>query len=355
MTGENEKQFLDALDEHWDDYRKQLKSGRQEISEDSIHDLRVAARRFLAMLNILRSLDSHPHVKQVRRFLKKQLNQLDDLRDAHVMLAETTQKVQELPQLAPFEGYLVARCNDLAQAAGRHINNTKPSDLKPRVKPLRKVAQKHSDDEDLLAELLQAVDQAHARTLERFGELNDSDPATIHHVRIAFKNFRYMVETIQPFLQGYPAGYLERMHDYQDAMGKVHDTTVYLDRLHEFEESVPTPPRGAPPAFDSKPVEAYYRKRLDDLIRAYFERKDELHQYWRAASYRPFPWEKSHDRIHRSSRNRRGAGPQPQRRTRQPAASNAGGAQEDAPDRARAEGAGITDRPDRDQPVPPGG
>ncbi len=350
-----QEDFLGTFDERWDDYRKQFKAARSDISEDSIHDLRVAARRSLALLDILRSLAAHAHARQLRRFLKGQLDQLDELRDAQVMLADTAQTMEKLPQLVPFEAYLMARLKDLGGRARKHIRSSKPSDLKERVKTVRSVAKKHADDEDLLDKLLSAVDKAHARVVKRFGKLNQNDPATIHRVRVAFKNFRYMIETIQPLLKGYPTDYLDRMHDYQDAMGRVHDTTVFLDRLHEFEQSLPKLKQGAPPAFDRKPIEAYYRKRLDDLIQAYFERKDEFNTFWRAAPDQPFPWEKSHDSVHRASRNRRPTEQHQQRRTRQPAASDRQGAEEVPAGGARSQAAGSTDRPRPDQPVPPGG
>jgi len=355
MTAESQKDFLGALDGHWDNYRRQFKAGRQEISEESIHDLRVAARRLLAQLSILRCLDVHPRVMKIQRFLKRQLDQLDQLRDAQVLLADTTQGMESLPQLAPFQAYLLARSSDLADAARKDLGASRPSDLEKRVKEIRRVAKKHSKDKNLLDQLLRAVDQAHSKTGQMFGKLNANDPVTIHHVRIAFKKFRYMIETIQPLLRDYPEAHLDRMHDYQDAMGRVHDMSVFLDRLHEYEASLPTPQHGDASAFDSKPIEAYYRKRLDDLIRVYFERKDEFNIFWRAASDQPFPWEKSHDSVHRASRNRRTTEQQQQRRRRQPAASDRRRAQKDAPDRARAEGTGSEDRPDPDQSVPPGG
>lgn len=355
MNGKDQKDFLGALDENWNDYRKQFKAGRQDITEETIHDLRVAARRLLALSYILGSVDPHPRVKKIRRFLKKQLDELDELRDAQVMLAEATEGVESLPQLAPFQAYLLARSIDLSASARKDIRASRPSDLKPRVDTMRKVAKKHASDADLLDHLLRAVDEAHARTIQRLGELNAGDPATIHRVRIAFKRFRYMIETIQPFLTGFPDSYLDRMHDYQDAMGKVHDTSIFLDRLHDFETSLPKRRQGGTPGFDAKPIEASYRQRLDELVRAYFERKDEFHTFWRPAPDQPFPWEKSHDSVHRPPRNRRTTGQQQQRRTRQPAASNRRRAQKDAPDRAGAEGAGDADRPDTDQSVPAGG
>ncbi len=301
---DNSEPFLDAFDQHWDDYRKQFKSARKELSAGSVHDLRVAARRFLSLLGILRGLDTHPRAKKLRRLVKKQLNQLDQLRDTQVMLDEVSGRLHTLPQLRLFQGYLQGQMEGLQREARKDIRSSKPSDLKPRLKKVRAVAKEHSDDTKLLEHLEQAVDEAHGRTIRAFGDLNSQDPVTIHHVRVAFKKFRYMIETIQPLLAGYPADCLERMHDYQDSMGRVHDLTVLLDRIRAFQQALPETAPEAASAFDAAPVEAYYRQRRRELIRAYFDRKDEFNMFWRAAPDRPFPWEQNHEPVHRTPRDR---------------------------------------------------
>ncbi len=355
MTDDPQQDFLSAFDDHWDDYRKQLKAARHEISEDSIHDLRVSARRMQALSGIIRGLDAHPRVKKLRRFIRKQLNELDDLRDTQVMVQEAQQRVASVPQLAPFSAYLQVRSGDLAGTAQKDLRKSQPSVLKPRIKKIRKVVKKHSDDSDLVERLLEAVDKAHRKTRGRFDKLDANDPNTVHRVRIAFKEFRYMVEVVQPFLPGYPEDYPGKMHDYQDAMGKVHDTTVLLEALKEYKQDRQQRGTSQPPEFHAEPVKVYYRERLTDLIRSYFQRKDELFGFWRAAPDQPFPWEKSHDSVHRTTRNRRAKGPNQQRGAGQPAASHRRRAQKVPADRAGAGGSGNSDRPDTDQSVPTGG
>ncbi len=352
MTDDSEHDFLSAFDEHCDHYRKQLKVGRQEVTEDSIHDLRVAARRMQALLGIVRTLDSRPRVKKMQRFLRKQLDQLDDLRDTQVMMQEADSNVGSLPQLIPFREYLQERSADLARAGEKHLHKTKPSDLQERVKKIRKVIKRHSNDEGLVERLLQAVDGANATVLARFGKLDAGDPNTVHRVRIAFKKFRYMTEIVQPFLPDYPADLPDKMHDYQDLMGKVHDTGVFLDTLRQFELDLKQ--RGQDEDVDLKPVEVFFRTRLADLILNYFQRKEELHSFWRGTPDQPFPWEKSHDSVHRTTRNRRAAKSGQQRGAGQPATAHRGRTKEVSQDRAGAGQPGDKDRPDIDQSVPTG-
>jgi CHAD domain-containing protein len=355
MTSEQEQDFLGAVDQHWEEYRKQFKSGRRAISEESIHDLRVAAREFQALLRILQALDAHPRVKKIRRFLSKQLDQLNEVHDAQVMLQEANQRMESLPQLGPFRDYLQAGAKKLARSARKDIGRSKPSDLKERVKRVRKVARKHSDDQQLVEHLLQVVDDAYAKTNEALTEIKAADPATIHKVRIAFKEFRYMIETIRPFLPDYPESYPDRMHDYQDAMGNVRDATVFLDKLKEFEQDLQQRGHGQAPAFDSKSIQLFYQQRLEEMIQAYFQRRGELNSFWRAAPDLPFPWENNHEPVHRAPRNRRATGQQQQRRRGQPATTNRRRPKEVPDGGAGAEPTGDSDRPDTDQSLPAGG
>ena len=159
MTADNDHVLLDAFDEHWADFRQQFKQGRRETTEESIHDLRVAARRMQALLGIVRALDARPRLRKMRRFLSEQLDELDALRDTQVMVQETEQTVNELPQLLILRQYLQDRSDDLARDARKDLRKVKPSDLQPRGKKIRKVVKRHSDEDEFVEEVLQAVDK----------------------------------------------------------------------------------------------------------------------------------------------------------------------------------------------------
>lgn len=354
MTSDNERDLLASFDERWDNYRKQFKASRREISEDAVHDLRVSARRMQAMLGIARKLDARPRVKKLERFLRKQLDELDGLRDTHVLVQEANQNIGSLPHLIPFRDHLEERSQELARSGRKDLQKHKPSDFGKRIRKIRKVVKQHSKDPDIVEQLFQAVDEAYAKVGTRFGKLDAGEQNTIHRMRIAFKKLRYMIEAVQPFLPHYPEGHLDKMHDYQDAMGKVHDTAVFLDALQDFELHLQQQDPDKAEDTDLKPAEQFFRTRLAELILGYFQRKDELYTFWRAAPNQPFPWENSHDALHRTARNRRRSGSQQQRATGQPAAAHRRGTKEVREDRAGAGQHGNADRPDTDQSVPTG-
>src|SRR5215211_501085 len=98
--------LLEALDERWKNYRAELKRCRAEFSNEAVHDLRVAARRMLAIIRLLNSISPRPRLQKLNRAFKDQLDEFDDLRDTQVILAEISETLQELPPLQEFQDYL---------------------------------------------------------------------------------------------------------------------------------------------------------------------------------------------------------------------------------------------------------
>src|SRR5687767_12035861 len=95
--------LLEALDKRWKKYRAELKRCRAEFSNEAVHDLRVAARRMLALIQLLNSIAPRPHLQKLNRAFKNQLDEFDDLRDTQVILAEISETIKELPQLQKFQ------------------------------------------------------------------------------------------------------------------------------------------------------------------------------------------------------------------------------------------------------------
>lgn len=336
-----------SFDERWKKYRAQWKVCKREFSEEAVHDLRVATRRLLAVLDLLRALDPHPRIQKTRRALKNQLDELDDLRDVQVMLVDASEAVANFPELKPFEKWLLDREKRLLRKARKQIAESKSSDLEKRAEKIHASIQDNAKGKRFQARLLEAVDDAFLRATQAYGQVDASQSATIHRLRIVFKKFRYLVEIIHPFLKHHPDSHLERMHEYQSKMGLIQDVEIFLTALKEFGEGT---------ASDSalEAARRYFEKRLAESLSAYLDAKDEMLAFWRAEPDEPFPWEKKNVPVHRSSRNRRGGGNARLRR-RQPADTDGQRAQENGENRAGIEGTGGEAGSDPDQPVPASG
>lgn len=276
--------LLVSLNTRWDKYQTELKTCRREFSEEVVHDFRVATRRLLSSLDLVRAVIPDPGIKKTRSALKDQLDSLDDLRDVQVLLADISEIIHQLPVIKPFQKYLQNKEKKLIRAAHKEIKSIKTETLSKRIKKINQTIETFKQA-DLDSSIFSAVDEAYAVVNQRYVLVDPDQPATIHRLRISFKKFRYMVEAIYPFLQNSPADYLKRMHNYQAAMGDIQDMEVAMQELADFGEL-------APADYDLEAVRSYYKERHALALSQYIEDKGEVFTFWRAAPDQPFPKEK---------------------------------------------------------------
>lgn len=274
--------LLEALDQRWKNYRAELKRCRAEFSNEAVHDLRVAARRMLAFIQLMNSISPRPRLQKLSRSFKDQLDQFDDLRDTQVILAEISETIQELPQLQGFQEHLRSVEKKLLKTLRKRLRVIDLFEVSKRVRRMRESLKGDSSGE-LALQTLRAVDDAFQITRRRRSWVNPVQAASIHRVRIAFKAFRYMVEIVYPLLQGFPPGNFQRMHDYQSLMGEIQDVEVIMQRLADAPVQVSS--------FDPEPVREYYERCHARAVSAYLEHMDQLDTFWRLTPDQPFPWE----------------------------------------------------------------
>jgi CHAD domain-containing protein len=280
------ERFLATFQERWDKFNLELTNCRAEFSEAAVHDLRVATRRLVACLDLARALDPHPRLQKMRRALKDQIDELDNLRDYQVMLAELAEAAESHPELTPLHDHLFASEQRLLRKARKQIKGLKLPTLKKRFEKIRASLEERLARPEAETELLQAVDQAYETATKRYVQIDAAHPASIHRLRLAFKKFRYRVEIIHPALPDFPADLLKRMHDYQSLMGEVQDAASFLNLLEETVEETSS--------FDPEPARRYFEGLRAERTSAYLDDKGELLVFWRATPEGPFPWQASH-------------------------------------------------------------
>lgn len=352
MTQTAVKHLEMAFVQRWQDYRARFKACRSQPSEMAVHDLRVAARRLLGALDIIRALKPRPRGRKIRTRVKSVLDALDDLRDVQVMLLELSKTPESIAQPTSFVEQLQRREKRLLRRADKQFESSRPSAIRKRARKIRATLQKRSQGQEGTA--LAAVDQLFRKAAATAAQVKEPDPVSVHQARIAFKKFRYAAEIVEPFLPSYPSDQFSRMHAYQSRLGDIRDMDILLAALQEFDRKLP-PPLPAAPAFQSEGVRAAYQQRRAALVAGYREAQGTLASFWRLAPDQPFPWELNNDSLHHPPRDRGSARPAGSRRRRQPAAADQQGPQQDVPHREGTEGIRGGDRPDRDQPISAGG
>jgi CHAD domain-containing protein len=276
--------LLDSLNTRWHQYKAELKNCRREFSEEAVHDFRVATRRLLSLLSLLRMVMQDPAIQKTRRILKDQLDNLDDLRDTQVLLSDISEVVHETPAIQPFQKYLQGREKKLMRVARKEIKSLKTAGLSKRIRKLKQTVEALKQA-DLGVSIFSAVDEAYAVVNQRYALIDPNQPATIHRARISFKKFRYMIEVIYPSFENFSSDYLKRMHNYQTIMGDIQDVEAALQKLSDFEKH-------APAGYAPEPIRSYYKKNHTLAISRYIKDKGEVINFWRSAPDQPFPQEK---------------------------------------------------------------
>lgn len=275
--------LIDSLDNQRTAYRERLKLCRAEFSRKAVHDLRTSIRHLLAALDVIAFVTSASQIEKLSGRLKEQLDDFSSLRDIQVMLDTVSKDMPVFPELEPFQTYLEKREKRKKRSDEKHIQNIKSGGVEKRLLKIQGAVEDLSAEE-LQGKLPQAVDEAYLTVMQRYGEIDPAQLVSLHHLRVAFKKFRYMVEAIHPCLPDFPEAQLQHMHIYQTQMGNIHDLQVLLESLAEFAKDSES--------YDPKPVRRSYEKVLAEALSAFLKSKGEVLIFWRSTPLIAFPWQR---------------------------------------------------------------
>jgi CHAD domain-containing protein len=266
-----------SLKKQWKSYRKGLKGCQDKLTEKAIHELRVGARRLLSTVELLQGALSRNRVEEVGRALKKHLDTFDDLRDTQVQLPMIARMQRTFPVALPFYAYLMKREARFTRSARKRIKGVRTRPLAQLIEACRSEVEASAEKrsgERAGAGLVRSIDRAYWRTRRLRARIDPRNTGTIHRTRIAFKHFRYMVETLAPYLPGSNRALLRTMHEYQTMMGEIQDAEVVLATLDRYLE------RHKLPAEPARHLREELLRRRQGLIEVYLGAADQLDTFW---------------------------------------------------------------------------
>jgi CHAD domain-containing protein len=266
-----------SLKKQWRDYRNDFARCRRKFSEKSVHQFRIESRRLLSTLSVLRAIVPRRHLDAAHRALKKRLRVFACLRDTHVQLLAIEELAHEFPQLAPFRKHLAKRDRRLTKRIARKLKRARLRSVAKPValigKDLRRSRANRDQEQKELPLVVAALEASFESVAERFRAIDPSNPTTIHRTRVAFKEFRYMAEALQPVLPGATDRVIDRMRDYQARMGEIQDAKVLRASLEKYlakaEESMP----------DAVRIRVELERRKAALMQTFLNQADELFSF----------------------------------------------------------------------------
>jgi CHAD domain-containing protein len=278
--------LLDALEQRWRTYRKELRRSRRTFSEEAIHDVRVATRRLISTLMIIQLLIPDERVERMRRRLKRLFDACSPLRDTQVQLLALEPQVERYPELETLVTILKVRERNLIRAIGKKARRVATARWSRTVGWMKQALREQFSHplmhEAARAVVLGAAARAFGTAVFFKERVVAARPKTIHRARIAFKKFRYTMEALAPLLPGLDKEQLKAMDTYQTRMGVIQDAEVLSGMVQRFAGSRTAASRRKLAAFQRE-----LRKHKRTLIDAYINASDEIYSFWHQPSFVP--------------------------------------------------------------------
>ena len=261
--------LLKAFDDRWRRLRNEWDRTRRKYSESSVHDLRVASRRLIAVLDTLRNLLHDPVLRDCRRRVKKSLDTLGPLRDVHVQRAFISTMTPRYPQLEGFERSLASK----EDRAVRQVQ--KVLERSPGLGHAMAQARRHARKNIKKDTVVKFIDKRFRKVLDLEARLDRSDTQTIHDMRLAFKKFRYTCEVAQPIIKKrVTVEQLKKFRSFQTMMGDIQDIEVLTAALSQWANRI-----GA--EAELQPVFKELKNEREKRIEVFMASAGELHTFWK--------------------------------------------------------------------------
>jgi len=226
-----------ALEQKWDQYEVALKQFQTKPTRTAVHDLRVAIRRLTAILDLIHKFIPQSNVNEAQERLNDQVSGLSDLRDIQVQISTIRKISKDFPELKKFYKSLL----DDEEMCLKHSKQvTTPAFVNPLDSVIGRIkislnARRGSIAPDKAQNIVEeAVNKTFELVAKRLKDLNPGEYATIHRVRLAFKPFRYLLETFYPLLPEVEVKQVRNALWLAKVMGEIQDFDVLMKKLVEY-------------------------------------------------------------------------------------------------------------------------
>jgi CHAD domain-containing protein len=230
-------------------FYKSLPAALRFEDPEDLHQLRVAGRTVLALLDLLTDEDdlARARYKKTRGSLKQAMGLLGQLRDADVLIEEIDRR---LCAMTPAQRNLLVSWLDAQQAARRKLRRKVARKLPQIIDPgwKKRMARWQRSKESLPADAsiyCRKLDDLRASRVQAFLAIRESltgplsfDNAELldrlHHGRISTKKLRYALEALAPVVEADDEE-VQSLKMLQDQLGHVQDLRTWALKLQSAE------------------------------------------------------------------------------------------------------------------------
>jgi CHAD domain-containing protein len=200
-----------------------------------------------------------------------------------VQLLTIDKMLPSFPELQEFYNFLAKRERKLTQRLSMELKHVKTGKIRKSiavaVRQLEALPDTPAVQQEKRAEALLAIEMAFNRVIERKLTITPTDSSSIHRMRVAFKKFRYMVESLAPQRGRTTSKQLKAMNAFQGSMGDIQDAEVLLTNVQAFARVRSI--EGEAPL--TRALEELSRRRMA-LIETFLGSADSLFTFWKPTS-----------------------------------------------------------------------
>ncbi|MFZ1080767.1 MAG: CHAD domain-containing protein, partial [Candidatus Kryptoniota bacterium] len=273
---------LNSLEARWNAFVDEALKSSERPTGKAIHDLRVAIRRLIALIEMIKPIIVKNNRPKILKELKGHLKSLSTLRDIQVQILLTRKLAKDFPIMLRFLAVLTAEEKLAMKRARREINRIDTSIIGRNLQETKDELA-HLFQEKLMVEMAHSI--VRGELSKTFGqiiylrdeilhEMRENDKR-IHELRIVFKHFRYMVEALRPTLPHVTDGTLKSMNRFQVRMGDIQDTDVLIAGLDKYSVKVSRRERE-----QFTPISNFLINLRNDRVNGFVASIDELYQFW---------------------------------------------------------------------------
>jgi CHAD domain-containing protein len=210
---------------------------KNPLSKNAVHDLRVATRRVITLLDVAALLCKTGIIARARKQLKGTRRAVGALRDLQVVAKCLGALEARHPLAGRMRKEMEARLKREQKSIRAAVNGKKIHRLIKCLdsihEELKSLDRQTAQDKPIIAQLWKQADGAFARTLNCSRTIDPSNTKTLHRTRIAIKRFRYLCEFFALLVPGCDSQRLSKLQGFQRRLGDIQDIVVASQQIAE--------------------------------------------------------------------------------------------------------------------------
>ena len=217
---------------------KRYAKAKEDISSKNLHDLRVAIRRLLTLLKIIKIFEK-ADVKKFIKLLKNIMDPLGDYRDSllHLTFLENSE-IKTEPALEEYHQQLLKKINKQEKIVRRVLKDFDIASFQNKLysqiplKLSRKTLKNSARWDKYIRKIIQKILESKEKVFQKM------DLDEFHKTRIRFKKIRYLLEICTDWSFEIPKENLEIISRIQTTMGDIHDIDLLAEDMLKFNQSL---------------------------------------------------------------------------------------------------------------------